>query len=168
MPAKLKCKSGFTLIELLTAVLIIAVLAAVGMPQYQKAKQQIEFSVHLDYLRTIVQAEDRCAVIYGPSSGCPGGLDVEIGDSDTFTVSSQPDPDDPQHYIVTFLNLCPPSEVCIGYADGSGSNTRYKQYLFNYYSSDRTFNCSTITIDDGVGFCPGFSDTSERKPLNFY
>ena len=79
--------SGFTLIELLVVVLIIGILAAIAVPQYQKAVTKSRFAEAMSNLRTIAEADKVCRLAGGGTGGgcfTPGlctmaDLDVLIG-----------------------------------------------------------------------------------------
>ncbi len=76
--------SGFTLIELLVVVLIIGILAAVALPQYQKAVEKSRAAQVIPLLKSIYQAAD---AYYLANGTWPVRFD-EIGVDLTLTSSS--------------------------------------------------------------------------------
>ena len=75
---KTSCKQGFTLIELLVVVLIIGILAAVAVPQYQKAVLKSRIAVIQPVLASLRAAEEVYYLANGEYTDDYAALDVDL------------------------------------------------------------------------------------------
>ena len=73
----MKNKQAFTLIELLVVVLIIGILAAVALPQYQKAVKKARLTAVLPVLKSLAQAEQQYYLAHGSYAPHVSMLDIQ-------------------------------------------------------------------------------------------
>ena len=77
--------NGFTLIELLVVVLIIGILSAVALPQYQKAVEKSRAAEALAVVRTLRTAQEAYYLANGSYTSEIKDLDVDVRAQTTFT-----------------------------------------------------------------------------------
>ena len=70
--------SAFTLIELLVVVLIIGILAAVALPQYQKAVIKVRAAAVMPLVKALGQAQEKYFLEHGEYAASFGQLDVSL------------------------------------------------------------------------------------------
>lgn len=79
---------AFTLIELLVVVLIIGIVSAIALPQYQKAVERARFGTMLPLLRAITEAQYVYKMANGNVANTFEELDIGLPGNPTITNDS--------------------------------------------------------------------------------
>ena len=77
--------TGFTLIEILVVVLIVGILAAIALPQYQRAVEKARAVEAKELLDTVYKAEQMFFLTNGSYASSFSDLDVDIPWAETST-----------------------------------------------------------------------------------
>ena len=83
-----EAKRGFTLIELLVVVLIICILAAVAMPQYQKAVYKSRAVQAVSLMNSLDKAQEAYYTANGSYTDSFDELDIDIPDARRYFADS--------------------------------------------------------------------------------
>ena len=127
---------GFTLIELLVVVLIIGILAAVAVPQYQRAVDKSRYAAMMPIVRAIKSAQEAYYMEHGFYTSALADLDLEppanctingtTATCDKFSISLNSDA-----YVVGLL-LQSPKNAFVIYNDRLNSSLAGLSFCYAY------------------------------------
>ncbi len=119
--------AAFMLIELLVVVLIIGILAAVAVPQYQKATIKARMAEGVQILKTLVQAQEVYYLSNGHYTTNIGDLDVSIPQNQIASSWCGWDETRPN----TYMYSCHATDGCIAY--NRSAHMPVLQLMYNRY-----------------------------------
>lgn len=120
-------QKGFTLIELLVVVLIIGILTAIALPQYEKAVHKARFAENLVRAKRLEQAAD----LYILENSYPtGNTDIDFAENDPELMSGLTYNEDQKVYVSKY------GKYHVGYKLEPFSSG--VSWMANYYNADGT------------------------------
>ena len=142
----MKNSRAFTLIELLVVVLIIGILAAVAVPQYQKAVEKSRSAEAIIFVKNLSDAEKIFYLANGQYTNDFSQLDVGVESSDSNYETKD------WKYMLKTDEIVPRIT-----ASRRAYTENERQYNLGYDLLNNEFFCSANRNTKGVEFCKTFA-----------
>ena len=137
-------KKAFTLIELLVVVLIIGILAAIALPQYQKAVDKSRAMTVISALKAIKDAQEVYYLANQDYATDFDLLDIQLPGGDIKTkTANYVEYQDGTKYWIQVLGTGKAASV-IGYAKGMYGISNL-EYYFDHYTEGPFLSCGGFT-----------------------
>ncbi len=150
---------GFTLIELLVVVLIIGILAAIAVPQYQKSVYKSKSAQAVSMLRAIMQAQQEYYLVNNEYTDDFSKLSVNVPEH--LLLSNAPQTADDTYYF-----------TCAGksYCSAANYNPNMPGFEFSNDENNKKYCISYGKNEIARDICKsmGPSDTNAWKPEDYY